>query len=364
MSIFLVIVILIALIVVHEFGHFIVAKIMGVRVNEFGIGYPPRAYTLGKIGDTEYTLNWLPFGGFVRLFGEDSLEQIPAADRRRSFSGASRFAQAVILIAGVAANVLFAWGLFTVGFMAGMPAAVSEDTPGAALTVGRVLSGSPAENAGLITGDRVIGIVDEEGELLATLTPTAMIAFVAAHGGESITVSVERRGETFTRTLTPAHAVLAEQSARPAIGIELVMVAEKRLPFLSAITEAFWQTLGSLRAVVSGIYQLINDAFRGAADLSAVVGPVGLVTVVGDAADYGWTHILGLAAFISVNLAIINLIPIPALDGGRLVFVGLEALTRRATPKVMFQVLNLAGFSLIVFLMIAVTYNDIARLIA
>lgn len=363
MSILLVIVILVALIVVHELGHFIVAKLMHVDVEEFGVGYPPRAYSIGTFGGTEYTLNWLPFGGFVKLAGEDPTKPVRGEARERSFSRASRPRQAAILVAGVAANALFAWMLFTGGFMAGMPVAVADDVPGARLIVSSVVPDSPADHAGLTMGDEIVRVADGRGQGPEPLTPSGVIAFVQARGGEPVTVTYARAGEQFEATLTPAHAVLSDESARPAIGIGLASVTERQLPFVTSVAEGFVQTGQALKNVCVALYTLAADALSGAPNLSAVVGPVGLVTVVDDSTQYGLGYMLWLAGFISVNLVIINLLPIPALDGGRLLFVALEGLTRRMTPKILFQALNIAGFAVIIFLMIAVTYNDIARLV-
>jgi len=363
MSILLVVLILIVLIVVHELGHFVVAKILKVRVEEFGLGYPPRAYSFGRIGDTLYTFNWLPFGGFVKLYGEDPTMQVSGQSRRGNFSDSSRAAQALILVAGVAANILLAWTLFSLGFMSGMPSVAPEGEQGARLFVSRVVSDSPAHSAGLLSGDEILGIKDSGTESVVSPTSADVIEFVRERPGEPVEIEFRRRGEIMTKVIVPSQGVLEENSARPALGVALTSVASIKLPFGEAVSAGFFQTGEALAAVVVGVADLIGGAFAGSANLQSVVGPVGLVGVVDEASRYGAGHLFGLAAFISVNLAIINLIPIPALDGGRLVIVGLEALIRRKTPNVAFQVANLLGFAFIIFLMVAVTYNDIARLI-
>lgn len=363
MAVFLVIVILVVLIVVHELGHFIVAKILGVRVDEFGIGYPPRAYTLGKIGETEYTLNWLPFGGFVRLFGENGETDGNSREGKRSLANASPAAQAAILIAGVAANALFAWVLFTGSFMSGMLTTVPPDTPNARILVSSVIPRSPAEQAGLAVGDELISIAGTSGDAPSATTPLAVTEFVRDHGGKELVITYQRDGVEQTVTATPVHAVLDAESGRPALGVALTSVAELRLPLVDAAARAASHTVDSFKVVGSGLWNLLRDAVTGNANLASVVGPVGLVNVVGESTTYGFGYLLGLAAFISVNLAIINLIPIPALDGGRLVFVAIEAVTRRSATGLVVRLLNLLGFSLIILLMIAVTYNDIVRLV-
>jgi regulator of sigma E protease len=354
----LVIGILVFLIMVHELGHFVAAKIFGVRVDEFGFGFPPRAYLLGKIGTTEYTLNWIPFGGFVRLFGEDDADHGSG-----SFADAARWKQAVILIAGVTMNLIAAWLLFTGAYMIGILHPVTESVEGARLIVSEVVYGSPADAAGFVRGDEVIGVRDTGGGS-APLTPDGVMVFVSARAGEVVTMEYLRAGATSTAALTPAHAVIAGEAGRPAVGIGLVLVTSESLPFAHALVEAYYQTKGTFALVLSGLGTILGDALRGQPDLSDVVGPVGLVGAVGEASDSGWGYVLSLAAFISVNLVIVNLIPIPALDGGRLVVVGIESIIRRPAPTLVVQVFNTAGIALIILLMVTVTYQDIVRLIA
>jgi regulator of sigma E protease len=358
----LVILILIVLIVVHEFGHFVAAKIFGVKVEEFGVGYPPRAFTFGKIGETVYTLNWIPFGGFVRLFGDEGQAQ----HGRGSLMDSPRWKQAIILVAGVAMNAAGAWALFAVALHIGVPTAVDLVAPGehARLLVTDVVPSSPAAAAGLKTGDEILGVQDSKGVELATLTPDAIVAFVSARGGKPLTLSYAHEGIAASSTVTPANAVVPGAAGRPALGIALALVVTRSVPWGAAAVEAFHQTATALKMVAGNLWHLVSGAFHGTADISGIVGPVGIVSYVGQASQSGFGAVLLLAALISVNLVIINLIPIPALDGGRLLVLIIEGVMRKTAPRLIIQILNAAGVSLIILLMLVVTYHDIARLLA
>ena len=356
----LVIGILVLLIVGHEFGHFIAAKIFKVHVEEFGIGYPPRAVLFGKIKETEYTLNWIPFGGFVRLFGDEG----DARHGAHSFLDAKRPVQAVILVAGVLANTVLAWALFAGALSLGVPRVVDAVRPSerAQLVVADVVAGSPADAAGIASGDEVIGVRDSAGLAPPQLNPADVSDFVSSRAGRQIIFSYARAGASTTVTLRPAHAVITDEAGRPAIGVALVLVSDKGLPLSSALKESFFLTKDAFATVGNGLWKIIRDTLHGSLNLRDIVGPVGLIGVVSDAAAHGMGNVLALAGFISVNLAIINLIPIPALDGGRLVLLGVESAMRRNAPRLIVQILNALGVALIAILMITVTYHDIARL--
>jgi|SRR3989344_4836859 len=358
----LVIAILVVLIVAHELGHFIAAKILGVRVKEFGVGYPPRAFTFGKIGETEYSLNWIPFGGFVRLFGDEGEGQRGPG----TFVDAHRGVQAAILVAGVAMNAVAAWALFAVALHLGVPQQVQVAAPNQEvhLVISDVVPGSPADSAGVAPGDEILAVSDNKGVSLKTLTPDAVVDFVKSRGGKPISISYVHAGATSTATMTPANAVLRDAAGRPALGIALVLIANTSESWSDASVHALALTRSAFKSVAAELWGLVRGALRGAPDLSDIVGPVGIVDYVGDASQHGMGLVVRLAALISVNLAIINLIPIPALDGGRLLILGIEAVMRREAPHLVVQVLNALGIGLIIVLMFVVTYHDLARLFA
>ena len=219
MSILIFIAVIVALIVVHEFGHFVVAKWSGMRVDEFGLGYPPRALVIGKIGETEYTLNWLPFGGFVKIYGEDPSTELRADGKdARAFSARPRILQALVLVAGVAMNLLFAYVLITGALIAGTPRALSgseianaHDTE---LAVANVLPDSPAALAGLVPGDSIISASDSVGQWLPSTSlgtsvplPKSFSEFINVSGGNVVNLVVKRDGHLVSISATPVAGV-------------------------------------------------------------------------------------------------------------------------------------------------------------
>ncbi len=362
MSILIFIVVIVALIVVHEIGHFIVAKLSGMRVDEFGLGYPPRAATLGKVGDTLYTLNWLPFGGFVKIFGENGGE-----GEARSFSSRPRILQAAVLVAGIAMNLLFAYVLITATLIVGAPRSLSENEIATAqhpeLIVANVLPGTPAALAGLLPGDAIISAKDSGGEWHA-VDPESFSAFVSGSGGSVITLDVQRGGEEKVITATPVAAVAATDPSRYALGVEVLTVGVVPLSFGSAIVKGASVTWNMIYATAVGLWHFFYGIFTLSADLSQVSGPVGIAGVVGTAAAAeGIGGLLSIMAIISINLALINLIPVPALDGGRLLFVLIESVIRRPIKPSIAHAMNGVGFVFLILLMLVVTAHDIFKIV-
>lgn len=363
MNIILFFVILVVLILSHEFGHFIVAKKSGIRVDEFGFGFPPKLFSIKK-GETEYSFNAIPFGGFVKIFGETPDEEsLSGPDSKRSFINKPKLIQAAVLIAGVVFNLLLAWLLLSVGFMAGMPTSVEGAPRGTvvqnvSLTVVNVLPSSPAEAAGLQVGDRVISL--REGDsFIADLSPESVQEFISTRPGQEITVEYERAREISSLTVIPKEGLIEEG---PAIGIAMDMVGILKLRVPRALLEGAAVTASLTAATAVALVTLLRDAFIGQADVSALTGPIGIVGIVGDAYQFGIVYLLSFTAFISINLAIINLIPFPALDGGRLLFLLIERIKGSPIRPYIANALNTIGFFLLILLMLVVTYHDIVKL--
>lgn len=365
MSIILFLIILAVLIISHEFGHFIVAKKLGIRVDEFAIGFPPKLFSWVR-GETRYSLNLLPFGGYVKIFGEDpSEEAINGRDKERSFTGKPRWAQGMVILAGVFFNLLLAWMLFTVGFIAGVPSG-EDNVPGGgiirdvALTVTGVLPDSPAARAGLSTGDRIVamGTDTEKPEIL---DPSSAQQFIASHGELKLAIIYERKKEERSAIVTPITGIV---EGKFAIGITMDMVGTAKLPWYRAIYEGALTTYDITLRTVAGLYGLLKQAILGQGSLTALTGPVGIVGLVGDASLFGFAYLISFVALISVNLAVLNLLPFPALDGGRFLFILIESVTRKPIPPKIANTLNAIGFGLLILLMLVVTYHDIAKIIA
>tara|TARA_B100001989_G_scaffold251132_1_gene229644 strand:+ start:319 stop:1437 length:1119 start_codon:yes stop_codon:yes gene_type:complete len=351
------------LVLVHEWGHFIVAKKTGMRVDEFAIGFPPKIFGIKK-GETEYTFNWLPIGGFVRIFGENGEDKLTGADHNadsRSFNSRPRWAQALVLIAGVVMNVITAWFLFSIVLMMGVPTEVEESlaTAEADLYVTGVLPDSPA--ASLPVGS-VITQVSSGDVTINDPLPSEFSKIVVEAGAEPLTISYEVGGETAKVDLVAEQGLIEDEPDRFAIGVAYALVEMESLPVHQAVVGAIGVTYDRLGEVVVGFGSLVSDMFVGEADLSNVAGPIGIGAMVDDVASLGLASLLTFTAIISLNLAVINLLPFPALDGGRLLFVLIEAITRRDIPPVWAGRLNLIGFALLMVLMIVVTVNDILRL--
>jgi regulator of sigma E protease len=363
MSIILFLLVLFVLVLVHEWGHYIVAKKTGMQVDEFAIGFPPRLFSIKK-GETEYSINLLPIGGYVRILGENPQTAGETTANPRSFVARPRWAQTLVLIAGVTMNVLFAWVLFFATFLIGVPTAVdeSEASPEARLHITQVLPGSPLMEANIPPGAEVVSLSTTDSSL-ETLTPASFTEFVQAHASEALSLGYREEDSVLYKTVTPVTGLIPDDTERAVVGVSLVLVENQKQPFIAAVVSASGATVQGLKDITVGLYTLLRNTVRGTADFSDVAGPVGIVGLVGDAASYGITSLLMFTAMISLNLAVINLLPVPALDGGRLVFVAIEAITRRPLNPIWTIRLNLLGFALLMILMVVITWHDIAKLL-
>ncbi len=359
MNIIIFIIILLVLVVSHEWGHFIVAKKSGIRVDEFAFGMGPKLLSWKK-GETTYRLNAFPIGGYVKIFGENPDEEsINGPDKNRSFVSKPKYMQASVMFAGIFMNLLVAWVLLSVGFMTGLPSSVASAPNGAKvsnaeLTITNVMKDSPAELAGLKAGDKITHLKTEKDE---TDVPSkeSLQYFIRKHGGEDILVTYNRGTEQKEVHIIPTAGLV---DGAPGIGVNIDLVGTLKLPVHKAFFEGLKLTWYYTTGTVKGFYDLIV----GNVSASSLSGPVGIVGIVGDATKLGFVYLLSFTALISINLAVINLVPFPALDGGRLLFLLIEKIKgSRITPKVA-NCINAIGFVLLMILMVVITFNDVVKL--
>jgi len=357
------ILILSVLVFVHELGHYTVARLMGVHVEEFGFGLPPRIWGK-KIGRTIYSLNWLPIGGFVKLAGEDAdaeeIHEAKTQDKkhiREYFWAKSKKARAAILLAGVTMNFLLAVGLTTVVLVNGITEEVDR------VHVEKINPGSPAEVAGLHEGDIVTTVrVLENGaskDVMIKDTQT-MISLVKAHAGETVTLVILRGAESKTLTVIPRKD---PPQGEGALGVAILNLEEKKYSLWEAPGKAVVISVTRMGQMLGAIGNLLYRLVTGGQIQSGeVAGPVGIAQVTGEARKYGWKAIFEFMSVLSLNLALLNVLPFPALDGGRLAFVIFEKLGRKARPQVE-RMIHQIGMLFLLGLLLLITVNDVLRLV-
>ncbi len=366
MSVVIFLVILLVLVLVHEFGHFLAAKKFGMRVDEFGFGFPPKIFGVKK-GETEYSFNLLPIGGFVKIFGENPNEEnISGSEASRNFANKPKWQQAVVLFAGVFANFLLAWLLFSFGFMSGLPTSIGNEFAEYAagdtfLVVMSVLPDSPAEKAGLRPGDRIISIKSDVNTV-SDIRPDILKSFIISHGDTEIELGYGR-GKSMKAGIAKIIPVKNPENGNPSIGITMDRIGIVKLPVYRAFWEGLKLDLSVTKGTAVGFFTFIKDGLAGKGSLTSVVGPVGIAGIAGDAYRFGLVYLISFTALISINLAIINLIPFPALDGGRLFFLLIEKIKgSRLNPKFA-NTANMVGFTILIIFMLAITYHDVVKLL-
>ncbi len=332
------------LIFIHELGHFLVAKKAGVKVEEFGFGYPPRLWGK-KVGETIYSINWLPFGGFVRLHGEDYLED--GRKGERALCNKSKLTRALVAFAGVAGNFLLGIVCFSViySFM-GIPTKVDE------VYIEAVAPRSPAQKAGLQPGEKIVSL---QGQPVKT--SKEFVEIIEKDEGEEVFLVTDRGEYRIVPRRDPPEG---EGALGVAISnVDLVFYPFWQMPFRGAwvgIKEAVGWGMMILMSIVTAVESLV------AGIVPEVAGPIGIYEITANVVKQGWFLTLQFIGVLSVNLAILNLLPLPALDGGRLLFIGIETIIgKRVKPKIE-QYVHMVGMALLIALMILVTFNDFVRL--
>lgn len=346
---------LLVLVLVHEWGHLVVAKWSGCRVEEFGFGFPPRLISV-TWHDTRYSLNLVPLGGFVRIEGEDMTEPHPPPT---SFAARSPGARLLILSAGVAMNVALALVLLTLQAGIGFPTAVTPENSSQLLDqrsyIMSVAPGSPAEAAHLAPLSqvkRIADVVQPRVEDIQRITQT--------HLGVPVDVTVSSNGGQRTVTLVPRPNPPPGEGP---LGISLQAVGLTRVPWWQAPLVGAKRAVGMLVTTIQHLIQALADVVGTGSFTGSIIGPVGIAGYVHEATQLGMSYVLELTALISLNLALINVLPFPALDGGRMVFTALEKLTGHRVPVKWEQWTHTVGFALLIALMLVITYRDIGRVL-
>ena len=304
-TLFIFLFVIIILVVAHELGHFFVAKLFGVKVEEFGLGYPPRAKKLFVWKGTLFTLNWLPFGGFVKIFGEDGDDSKDAIALSTSFSHQNIWKRWAILVAGITANLVLAVVLYAMAFSIGFLGNAKEFPEALAvshqdLTITEVIKGAPADVIGLKANDKVtsLSLVTEDVAFTPT-TPEEFTHFIQANGGQQISVGVLRNGKEQFFTVVPKMKVVGD---KPAIGVGIDQIGTLRMPFLKSFAFAFHYTIAQFEMIIVSLCSLITGAFYGKSGIaSSLSGPVGIAKFAGAAYSMGIGALLSFMAVISMG---------------------------------------------------------------
>jgi regulator of sigma E protease len=351
---------LIALMVIHEFGHFIIAKKFGIRVDEFGIGYPPRLFGK-KIGETIYSINLLPLGAFVRIYGEEG-----GVDDYRSFTSLKIWKRVLILIGGVAAFWLAAIIIFSVVFAMGTDLPVGDsDVQGLVNPQVKIISvsrSSPAGQAGLQIADTIkdvkVGGFDTKIDKVSDFQK-----IIGENKGKEVTLTIDRNGKTFDVSLTPRVNPPAGEGA-VGIGLERMATLIKKYPFYEAPIQGAIYTWQTTVNALGGLYTVLSNLItgKGAPQGAEFAGPLGITVFLANAASYGIGFFLYFIGMISVFIAIFNLFPIPALDGGKLIFLLIEKIKGKPVSAKVEQGITLAFFLILIALSLFITIKfDIPR---
>jgi regulator of sigma E protease len=360
--IIIVIVGLSVLILGHEAGHFLAAKMFGLKVDEFGFGFPPRI-AAKKIGDTEYSINWLPFGGFVQIGGERgefalidgekgspeaSLDLKPttgdpdaAIDPRKLFYTQPAWKKAVIVLAGVFTNFILGWIFITIVLAIGVPQT---------LVIAGTEAGSPAAQAGIQAGDVVKGYTDSQ----------SFINFINQNKGKSTPIAVIRNDKEFDYAITPRVTTTADQGA---IGVALDQGGAPRENIFAAARDGLEDAAILSWLTIKAFGDLVQQIFIHASIPAGVVGPVGIFGIAEETGHIGLVYLLQFIGIISINLMVVNCIPFPALDGGRFFMVIIEKMKGSPLSYKIEAWVNGVGFSLLLLLMIVLTVRDIHGLL-
>lgn len=339
------------LIFVHEFGHFIVAKRQGIKVDEFGFGFPPRIIGIKK-GETTYSLNLIPIGGFVKILGEQGEEP----KNPKSFASKTPGTRARIVGMGVLMNFLLAIVLLTIGFKAGLPVALLDEEKGVKdvkIQIIAVSQNTPAEEADLRIWDEIIALDGKEFKKVEEIQN-----YTKEKAGQEVAMTLKRGEKVLEKKIVPRSQPPEGQGP---LGIGLAKTGMISYP----LHYAFWMgcktTLSMIAVIIVALFNIIKELIITGTTTVEVTGPVGIAVMTGQIARMGWIYILNFTALLSINLGIINILPFPALDGGRLLFLAIEKIRGKKVSSKVENMIHMIGFILLMLLIILVTFRDITK---
>ena len=345
------------LIVAHEFGHFVAARRAGIRVDEFGLGFPPQVFSFLR-KDTQFSLNIIPLGGFVKIYGEEG----EGRGEPDSFSSKSVGARMAVVLAGVTMNFLFAVIILSFGFWYGLPGAVEGDsglkTRDVRVTIVGVAPDSPAAAAGLKIGDAISAFSADGLKTEVAGTKSAQ-DFIAEHKGQEIMMFIKRGDEAIKKKVTPR---VEAPEGQGALGVALEKTGIISYPWYRAPVEGVKAVVNLTWLFVSTFYAIIVNLTVHGVMTAEVAGPVGIGVLTYQVTQLGFAYLIQFAAILSINLGIINAFPFPALDGGRFIFLLIEAIKGSPVNVKFEQMAHRVGFALLILLMILVTARDVIKL--
>ncbi len=364
LTIFVFLVMLSVLVLIHELGHYLVARKFGIKVEEFGFGFPPRVWGK-KIGETLYSINLLPIGGFVKLYGEDeagagkiSKGKKVTKDLDRAFFAKPIYQRILVVIAGVTMNFILAVIIVTYLFTTdGIP------TPGTTVTLTEISKGSPAETAGLKKGDIIQKIGNTEIKDTQTLVTEAR-----KNLGEELSITVTRSASSGQERETKVIKVTPRKDFPEGEGPMGIAISQsvdiRKYPFPQSLIEGTKQAVKDSWQVVIGFKMVVTEIITRFTVPQGVAGPIGMAQLTGEFVRVGPAAVLALVYTLSLSLAVLNVLPIPALDGGRLLFILIEAVTRKKVNARFEAYAHLVGLVLLLSFLALVSYKDIIRIVA
>ena len=347
------VVILGLIVFVHELGHFLAARRMGAAVEEFGFGLPPKIIGIKK-KDTLYSLNWIPVGGFVKIKGEDGADP----NDQKSFASKKVWQRIFMLSAGVTMNVVLAMVLFSIGFGVGLPSTLGDNMGTAKIRdqkvqIIEVAKNTPAEKAGLVSGDQIVKI---DNVTITTVDQVQNYNRDKVGSAETLTYKHLNKEKAVTITLENRDA-----TGEGKMGATLVETGIISYPWYDAIWRGVKTTFEIIWVILVAFYQLIRNWLTGQPTGADVSGPIGIAVLTGQVAQLGFAYLIQFTALLSLNLAIINFIPFPALDGGRVLFVVIEKIRGKQINRRVEAMIHNVGFTVLMLLIVLITLRDLNR---